>query len=56
MRTVSRFDFGKGRIEEDVLYEGKVEVRGGTSEGMILEEDLQRYVFLGTLWDRKLTL
>jgi len=45
VRTVAKLDMGRGKPEEDVLYEGKVEVRGGTADGVVLEEGLQRFTF-----------
>ena len=41
VRTTCNLDMGRGK-KEDVIYEGKVEVRGGTSDGVILEEGLRR--------------
>jgi len=45
VRTFCRLHMGRGPPEEDTIYEGKVEVRGGTSEGVVLEEGLQRFAF-----------
>lgn len=45
VRTFCRLDMGRGKPEEDTIYEGKVEVRGGTSEGVILDEGMQRFAF-----------
>ena len=45
VRTVTKLDMGRGKPEEDVVYEGKVEVRGGTADGVVLEEGLQRFTF-----------
>lgn len=33
------------QCEEDTLWTGKVEVRGGTADGVLLEEGLQRFTF-----------
>lgn len=46
VRTKCRLNMSRGKIEEDVIYEGKVDLRGGNSaEGIILEEGLQRFTF-----------
>jgi hypothetical protein len=45
VHTFCRLDMGRGKPEENTIYEGKVEVRGGTSDGVILEEGMQRFAF-----------
>lgn len=52
VRTFCRLDMaraaasgGRGGVEEDVIWLGKVEVRGGTADGVVLEEGLQRFTF-----------
>jgi hypothetical protein len=46
LRTSCRLDMARGGPEEDVIWQGKVEVRGGTSDdGVILEPGLQRFAF-----------
>jgi len=43
MRTETELTLGEGRVKEkDVIFERKVEVRGGNAEGIILEEGVQR--------------
>jgi hypothetical protein len=45
LKTVITLDLGQGRrFEEDVLFERKVEIISSTSDGIWLEEGLQRYV------------
>jgi len=45
IRTRSKLDLGPGRMgEEDVIFERKVEIRGGTVDVLWLEEGLQRCV------------
>ncbi|ORX40882.1 hypothetical protein BD324DRAFT_612440 [Kockovaella imperatae] len=46
LRTTCKLDMGVGRgVEEDTLWTGKAELMGSTSDGIILEEGLQRFAF-----------
>lgn len=43
VRTKSRLNMGQGRgWEEDVIFERKVEMMGGNSDGILLDEGVQR--------------
>jgi len=43
LRTAISLDLGVGRMaEEDVIFERKVEIRGGRADGLVLEEGSQR--------------
>lgn len=45
LRTTARLNMGAVRgWEEDVIFEGKCEMLGGTSEGLWLHEGVQRWV------------
>lgn len=45
-QTVVELTLSPDRIKErDTIFERKTEVRGGNSEGIVLEEGIQRYVF-----------
>jgi hypothetical protein len=45
-QTVVELTLSPDRIKErDTIFERKTEIRGGNSEGIVLEEGIQRYVF-----------
>lgn len=44
-QTVVELTLSPDRIrEKDTIFERKIEIRGGNSEGLVLEEGIQRYV------------
>ena len=45
-QTVVELTLSPQRVKEkDTIFERKTEIRGGNSEGIVLEEGIQRYVF-----------
>lgn len=46
-RSTARLNMGPTRgWEEDIVFERKVEMLGGNADGILLDEGVQRYVYL----------